>query len=118
MSDERIKVLEEKIIQQSFKIDTHDKDLSSIARSLEGINSQMTRTNELFHELAMMDERARTEITRLEHRVCSKVEALVERESNIKTRLSTIEGIINRITWAIVSFVGFGVLYAIVKFSA
>lgn len=116
MSEERIKALEEKVVLQSVKLDSHDKEFSSIARSLESISAQMIRTNDLFHELALVDERARAELVRLEQLLAARVDTVITQTALNSSRVQSIENIINKIVWAIVGFMGIGLLSAAVNF--
>lgn len=98
------------------KLDNHDKDLHNIAVSLEGINHQMGKTNEILQDFALKDEKFNSKIDRLDTKVCARIQRLEELNDRLVKRLDRLDDIVARITWTVVTFVVVGVLAAVVKF--
>lgn len=107
---------EERLFKLESKIESHDKDLHSIAKSLNGINDQMERTNTILTEFAVKDERFNAKLDRVEQNLNAKIDANLDAIKRAHARTDKVDAIINKIAWGVVTFVAIGIATAVIKF--
>ena len=108
---------EERLIKLESKVLGHDKDLHSIASSLNGINSQMEKTNEILQTYAIRDERFNAKLDKVESSLSAQIATNNEAIKRAHNRTDKIDSIINRLAWTIITLVLVGVIGATIKFS-
>lgn len=118
---------EERFIMIESKLDSHDRDLHGIAKSLDGINHQMQRTNEILQEFALKDERFNAKIEKIESSFnsrleqteslfFSKIDSNSEAIKRAHSRTDKIDAVINRLAWTVITVVIVGMITAVAKF--
>ena len=107
---------EERLLKIEQKIENHDKDLHSIAKSLDGINHQMAKTNEILQDFALRDERFNSKLQRTEDRLSSLINSNNDAVKRAHVRVDKIDMIINRLAWTVITLVLVGVIGATIKF--
>jgi predicted nucleic acid-binding Zn-ribbon protein len=108
---------EERFLKLEQKIENHDKDLYSIAQSLEGINGHLERTNQILQDFALKDEQFNSKVNRCEDRLTSAIEANIGTARRAHERIDKIDLIIGKVAWTVITIVLVGVVGASVKFA-
>ena len=103
---------EERFLKLEQKIENHDKDLYSIAQSLDGINNHLEKTNEILQDFALKDERFNSKVTRCEDRLNNAIEMNKDATKRAHIRIDRIDLIISKVAWTIITFVLLGVVGA------
>lgn len=107
---------EERFFKIESKLDSHDKDLHSIARSLAGIDKHMEKTNQLIQESYIKDEKFTSRINSVELTLLSKLETNAIQQQVTKTKVDKIETVFNKLVWIVVTVVILGVIGASLNF--
>jgi predicted nucleic acid-binding Zn-ribbon protein len=106
---------EERFLKIENKLSTHDRDIHSIAQSLDGINSHMERANQLLQESILKDERMNSRMEKMETHLSSQIKANNEAIKRAHVRTDKIDGIINRLAWTVISLVLVALVGLVVK---
>jgi len=107
---------EERLLKIESKLEGHDKDFHNIAKSLDGINEHMGRTNELIQESIIKDERMSSHIKQVESGLASRIDTVHQTAARAHERVDAHDAMVSRIVWAVLLFVGLGMAGAVVKF--
>lgn len=116
MSEERIRELEHKLLEHHSMIEGHDKDLHSIAKSLEGINGHMNKTNELLQDFALKDERFNNKLDKIESNMLSRIDKNEEAIKRAHDRSDRYDDVLRKIGWWAIFVIASGIVGAMVKF--
>lgn len=109
---------EERFLKIENTLSTHDKDIHSIAKSLDGINSHMERANQLLQESLLKEERMNSRMDKMETNMVSQINANNDAIKRAHVRTDKIDGIISRLAWTIVSLVLVAVIGLVVRVGA
>jgi chromosome segregation ATPase len=108
MSDERFSRIEN-------QLQSHEKDIHSIAKSLDGINSHMQKANELMQESILKDERINSRMDKLENHLSNQIKNNHEAITRAHERTDKIEGVFSRLAWTVISLVVVALVGLVVK---
>lgn len=107
---------EERFFKIESKLDSHDKDLHSIAKSLAGIDNHMEKTNQLLQESFLKDAKFENRINSVEMGMLARVEANKVSIEHLAEKVDNHSAVISRITWLVISFVVLAVIAAAINF--
>lgn len=108
---------EERLIKIENKLDNHDKDIHSIAGSLEGIRDQMKRTNDIIQDFAIHEEKFASRIDLLDSKTMDRFERNEELIRRAHDRLDKTEKEKSWIVRLVLGFIFLGFLEAYIRFS-
>lgn len=108
MSDERFSKIE-------HQLQSHEKDIHSIAKALEGINSHMQKTNELMQVSILTDERINNRMDKMENHLSNQISNNHQAITRAHERTDKIEGIFSRLAWTVISLVVVALVGLVVK---
>ena len=109
MSDDRIQRLE-------LIADRHERDLSTIARSIEELVEQNKITNNMIQDALLRDERFDAKLQKCELALKHQIDLVHATATRSHTRLDKMEGFFTKTLGTVLVFILLGILGATVKF--
>ncbi len=108
MSEDRFNKIE-------HQLQSHEKDIHSIAKALEGINSHMQKSNELMQVSILTDERINNRMDKMENHLSNQITNNHQAIARAHERTDKIEGIFSRLAWTVISLVVVALVGLVVK---
>lgn len=106
---------EERFLKIEHQLSAHDKDIHSIAKSLEAINKHMEKSNQLQQQAIVTDTKINARIERMEERLSAQIKNNTEATRRAHERTDKIDSIINRLAWTVISLVLLAMVGTIIK---
>jgi len=106
---------EERFSKIEHQLQSHEKDIHSIAKALEGINSHMQRSNELMQVSILTDERINSRMDKMESHLSNQIKNNHEAVVRAHERSDKIEGVFSRLAWTVISLVVVALVGLVVK---